>query len=163
MRSYYIRVRARATAAVHLQLATGLALEFADLLGKVALDQRRTLPGDLLERLRRDILRQAVEPAGDRVVGIGDVRPVHGEDLVGSPPEQERVRLGEPAIDGLAHVGIGVGHEPPATVESPLGSSSGLPGACMTPSKVRNVVRVSSHVGTCLPLVAVGASGCVDR
>ena len=50
-------------AAVDLNLAAILCLELRDLLGNVALEQVRVVPGDLFERPRSDELRPDVEDA----------------------------------------------------------------------------------------------------
>src|SRR5262249_54574542 len=104
-------------AAVHLQLVPGPLLEPGDLGGQVAAEQRGVVPVDGGERGGRHVLRQRVELARDRIVGIGDLGPVAAEDLVRLAAEQERVGLREPAGDGLAEILVAVRERPAPVLE----------------------------------------------
>lgn len=86
------------------------------------------------------------------------MRPVTAEDVVRLAAQQERVGIAEPPRYGGPAVGASVGIRPAAVLETAVGSSLGPPGACMTPSMVRNVCRVrpwpspSVHCGLALDL-----------
>lgn len=140
-------------AAVDLQLPPRSLLERRDRGRDVPLDQPRGVPRHLAQRARRDMLGQPVEPARDRVVGIGHPRPRRGEDLVGAAAEQERVGVLDPAGDRRAHVVVEVGHEPAAVREAVARSSWGPPGARAIPSSVVNICSVS-RMGLLLSSVA---------
>ncbi|SNQ45753.1 hypothetical protein FRACA_1100006 [Frankia canadensis] len=105
--------------AVDLQLSPRLPLQLGDGGGDVTLEQGRARPADAGQRGRRDVLGQPVQRSGDRVVGVGDLRPVLGEDLVGRPSEQERVRVPEPADDRRPDLLVPVG-ELPSAVREPV-------------------------------------------
>src|SRR5207302_1509588 len=68
-------------AAVHLELAPRFALQLADGLGDIALDEARVVPLECVQGPGGDVLRHRVQHRGDLVVRIGDARPVPGEDL----------------------------------------------------------------------------------
>jgi hypothetical protein len=68
---------------------------------------------------------------------------VAAEDLERPAAEQERVGVAVELDDELADGRVGNGACQPPWVKEPLGSSSGPPGACITPSRVRNVCTVS--------------------
>jgi hypothetical protein len=62
-------------------------------------------------------------------------------------PQQEPARGGRPLGDGVAGGVVEVGQLPAAVLEPPLGSSSGLPGDCMTPSSDRNSETIRLLMG----------------
>src|SRR6266511_2987013 len=103
--------------AVHLELPPGVGLQPGDPLGDVALDERRVVPLDRVERPRRDVFRHPIQHRGDPVVGVGDAGPVRGEDLVRLAPEQEPVRGGDRVFHCLSEHVVGVRDRPPAVVE----------------------------------------------
>src|SRR6478752_1914 len=76
-------------AAVDLELAPGLSLEFAHRLLDVPIDHVG-VPARILERARRHVLGQDVDAVGDRIVPVV-VWPVALEDLPGPAPEEERI------------------------------------------------------------------------
>src|SRR6266542_5873806 len=69
--------------------------------------------------IEADVFRQRVELARDRVTGVGDVRPVTGEDLVRLCGRGERAGLGEPADHGCGEVLITVGNDQPPWAKPP--------------------------------------------
>ena len=84
-------------AAVHQQVAARLRLQRPDLGGHVARDDRRVAPVGPLERVRHDVLRDAVHPVGQFGVAAAGRRPERRPDLPGPAAQQERVgrhRLG---------------------------------------------------------------------
>src|SRR4051812_5231841 len=76
-------------AAVDLELAARLRLELADRRLDVAGDDLGRLPARILERGRRHVLGQDVDPVGDGIAAVV-VRPVRLPDLPGLASEQER-------------------------------------------------------------------------
>ena len=70
-------------AAVDLNLVAILCLELRDLLGYVALEQVRIVPGDFIERPRSDELRPGVEGRSDLVRRVGGLGPGRRENLIG--------------------------------------------------------------------------------
>jgi hypothetical protein len=64
---------------------------------------------------------------------------VAAEDAERPATEQERAGVAVELGDELADGRVGDGACQPPWVKASLGSSSGPPGACITPSRVRNV------------------------
>src|SRR6476620_3488245 len=81
----------QSAAAVDLELAPGLSLEFAHRLLDVAVDDVGVLPRPVLQRAGGHVLGQHVDAVGDRIVPVV-VWPVALEDLPGPAPEEERIR-----------------------------------------------------------------------
>jgi hypothetical protein len=104
-------------AAVDLELVAGLALQLGDLVDDVPAQQRGVGPLQPVQGRGGDVLGQLVEPGGDRVGLVGDLRPEAGEDLVGAAPQQEGVGRGDPVDHQSAHVVVGVGELPAALAE----------------------------------------------
>ena len=128
----------RVGAAPGVQGAAGLLPELPDSGDGVAPDQAGVVPGDLLQAARQHVLGPRVERCGNGIIGVGDPGPEVGEDIVGLAPQQEAVGIRESSDDQFPDGSFGIGGLPASMREAPSGSSSGAPGACMTPSRVRN-------------------------
>ena len=130
-------------AAVHLELAAGLRLQLLHRGGDVTGDDGGVVPGRVPQRAGHDVLGAGVQLCGHHVVRVGDLGPERLHHVVGGSAQQDLVGLGEPAADDSAEVLVDEGDDPPPRSKPPVRSSSGPPGACMTPSMLRNVLTVS--------------------
>ena len=128
---------------MHLELATRLVLQPPDLLDDVAGEQRRARPRRLAERLVATYLGPVVERGGHGIVRVGDQGPEGGEDLVGLAPRRNASAWKNQPVTACRSPRPRRGTTTRRTSNPSLGSSSGPPGDCMTPSSVRNVVTVS--------------------
>src|SRR3990172_1408289 len=90
----------------------GLLPEPPDLGDNVALDQTGIVPRDTLEAARHHVLWPRVERGRDGVIGVGDLGPVIGEDVVGLAPEQESVGVRDPLGDQPPHDIVDIGGLP---------------------------------------------------
>src|SRR5262245_56526989 len=95
-------------AAPDMQRRPVRCLEMADLLNDVAVNTLRFLPVKTVEAARDDVFRCLVERLGDRVVAL--IRPVGGEDLVGSAPQKHVELTGDSLANGLVHAIVHEGH-----------------------------------------------------
>src|ERR1700747_2235731 len=118
---------------------------------------KRGLPVEMVEAARDDVFRRLVERLRDPII-IALVRPVGGEHLVG-PASQKHVELtGDSLVNGLASGVVHEGHGPGSVGEPVprvlLGSSSGPPGDCMTPSSVTWVMAIATPSTSSVPASA---------
>src|SRR5687768_15907760 len=127
-------------AAPNMELGPGRCLQPAELVYDILAQALRGLPVDSLEGARDDVFRRLVERLPDRVVVV--VRPIGDPDLVG-PASQEQVELtGDSLAYSLLPGVVEEWHGQPPWVNPFLGSSSGPPGPCMTPSSVTWVIAM---------------------
>lgn len=160
-------LRERATA-VDLELALRrLLLQPCDPGGDIAGDHGGVLPRRVGQGGGDDVLGQRVEAGGDRIERVGDLGPVGREDVIRTPSEEVGARPVEDLVHEGPHVLVREGRQPAAVRESTRGVLVGAPGACITPSRDTNVVRVSFAMVLLLRLAAVGcgspyASTCPD-
>src|SRR5690606_36832248 len=85
-------------------------------------DQPRVVPRQvvLAQGARDDVLGQAVHPVGERITG--PLRPRRRHRQPGATPEQQRVRLPQPRVEGPAeHLRVEVRVRPPTVREPPVG------------------------------------------
>ena len=101
-----------------------------------------------MEGRRRHVLLRSVQHVGERVVGL--VRPEAEEVLVGAPPEEQGAAVGHAFAHRPAHDLVVVRPAQPPWAKPPRSSSSGRPGACITPSSVRCSIAVILRTGRSL-------------
>ena len=103
-----------------MNLSTGLLLEPSDGCCDLPAQQRGVVPFRFVKRSRGDVFLHAVQLGCDRIVRIGDARPVGGKDLVGPAAKEERVGSHRLLDDELAHHLVPVFHRPTALLEAAI-------------------------------------------
>ena len=111
----------QAVAAVHLQFPAWSGSEVINRLEEVGGEDAGIVPRRVADGAGDHVLGQRVEGGGDSVLRVGDLFPVGLKHLVGGAAEQDRVGLGEPAVDEAAKVVVHVGHQPAAEFEPAAG------------------------------------------
>src|SRR2546426_10337479 len=122
---------------------TMLLLDAGHLLGKVSLDESGIVPFESAVAAGGHILGCVVEFIRDLLAGRG-FGPVCGEDVVGLAAQEQGVHSPDVPGDEAQRLIVEQRRLPAAVPEAaPSVSSSGPPGACMTPSRVTNSLTMS--------------------
>src|SRR6266581_7616205 len=119
-----------------------LLLDAGHLLGKVSLDESGIVPFESAAAARGHELGCVVEFIRDLLVGRG-FGPVSGEDVVGLATQEQGVHPPNLLVMRLNDSSSSRGACQPPCLKPPSVSSSGPPGACMTPSRVTNSLTMS--------------------
>src|SRR3954453_23593822 len=93
-------------ARAHVDRAVGALLQLAQPLRAVGPENRRVVPGRVLERSRYDELRRLVEERRPRIVLGGSIRPGGIEHLVGPATEEDRLALARDGGQRFGHLRV---------------------------------------------------------
>lgn len=104
-------------APLHTNLSPVPALQLCHFDRDIASNEAGVVPLHFAQGLGDHVLRHRIERGRDRIVRIGDPRPIRCKDLVRLASEQEGIDLREYIGDVLSHVGVRKRDQPAPVVE----------------------------------------------